>query len=355
MKTRISKIIKAIISIFTASLAVFTVMLISSRTLAWAYNFYGHYYSNELEPFNFELFPKHFNEYVFAMLSAIIGYVLYLFSLRMFINPIKDIYHSITLISKGDYSVRIQPKGFRAIRVVAKRINVMAQELDATETIRNDLVNNFSHELKTPLASIAGFAKLIKTHNLPDDSREEYIDIIINESERMSNLSRDILSLTALNNMSILPNVEEFNLSEQIRLVAVILKDKWEEKNITLSFEFDEFTVNGNKDMLQQIWINLLDNAIKFSPKNSVITIEIERHDKFISVRVTDEGIGMSEEAIKHAFERFYQADVEHKTEGNGIGLAVAKRICELHNGDIYVKSSSSTGTTFEIILPVEQ
>lgn len=245
-------------------------------------------------------------------------------------------------------------KGIRAVKKIVRSINITAEELNNTRTMRNDFINNFSHEFKTPIISISGFAKMLKDENLSDEEKEEYLNIIISESERLSQLSTNVLNLTRLNNQAIVTNKTNFNVSEQIRNVIILLEHKWSEKNIEVNFECDEYTLNASEELLQQLWINLIDNAIKYSPEDSKITIDIIRNDSTLVFTVEDTGKGMDENTAKHAFDSFFQGDLSHKTSGNGIGLAIAKRVCELHEGDIKIKRTDESGTVFEIIFPTE-
>lgn len=227
-------------------------------------------------------------------------------------------------------------------------------DIQKSELTYNDLINNLAHEFKTPLASIAGFAKVLKSCQLQSDISCEYLDIIISEAERLLRLSDNFLQLSRLQNISAVSNKETFNLSEQIRLVIILLENKWSAKCISIQLHCDELEITANKDLLQQIWINLIDNAIKFSPQNKEIHISLESDKEDIRVLISDQGCGMSEETVKYAFERFYQADTDQKSKGNGIGLALVKRICLLHSGSITIKSSDYNGTTFEVVLPIK-
>ncbi len=302
-----------------------------------------------------ERLPRHSEIYIFAMISLIIGVVIAIIFRHIILTPLHNSYSALGKISDGDYDVHVDIKGIRAVRNVARSINKTSEELASIEKMRNEFVDNFSHEFKTPIVSVSGFAKMLRDEKLSSEERREYLDIIISESERLSQLSANVLNLTRLNNQVILKDVTDFNVTEQIRLSVVLLEQKWAEKNITISLNSDEHIISGNEETLRQLWINIIDNAIKYSPENSEISIDIEKNKGKLVFTFTDHGCGMNEETVKHAFERFYQGDMAHKATGNGIGLPVAKRICELHGGSIRIKSTSEAGTVFEVILPIKQ
>jgi signal transduction histidine kinase len=227
----------------------------------------------------------------------------------------------------------------------------MAQELDSTEMLRSDFINNFSHEFKTPIVSIVGFAKLLKRGNLTESQKKEYIDIIEEESLRLSAMATNVLNLTKFENQSILSNVTEFNLSEQLRNSILELEGKWTKKHIEFNIDFDEHRIMGNKDMLKQVWLNLIDNAVKFSPEYGTVEVSVADMDKTLSVSVLNYGVEIPIEQREKIFKKFYQADESHTSEGNGIGLAIVKNVTDLHGGTVMVDSENET-TKFTVELP---
>ena len=230
----------------------------------------------------------------------------------------------------------------------------MAEELEGTEMLRSDFVNNFSHEFKTPIVSIAGFVKLLRRGNLTKEQKEEYLAIIEEESLRLASMASNVLSLTKVENQTILTEVKVYNLSEQIRSCLLLLENKWTKKNTEFSLEFGEVNISADEELLKQVWINLLDNAIKFSPEGSAVEIFIAENDDTVSVKITNTGSEISQEHIGKIFGKFYQADESHSGEGNGVGLAVVKRIVELHSGKVTAESENNT-TTFTVFLPKTQ
>lgn len=286
-----------------------------------------------------------------AGVCLLIGTVLSFIFSRVPLKPFYKIIKAMEKIAEGDYSVRLDLRGPAEMHKLNTSFNHMAEELGSVEMLRTDFVNNFSHEFKTPIVSIRGFAKMLKKVNLTDVERSEYLDIIISESERLSELSMNVLNLSKIEQQSILTDKESFNISEQIRLVIAMLYSKWEKKHIDIDFDCGEIYYDGNAEMMKQIWINLLDNAIKFSPEYGTVKVEITQSDGKTTVSIADEGEGISDKQKIHIFDKFYQGDNSHSTKGNGLGLAIAQRVAELHGGKIYVKSSDKSGSVFEVTL----
>ncbi len=287
-----------------------------------------------------------------AFISLIIGTIISLMINKKPLSPIHTVVEATNKIAKGDYSTRLDLKWPDEFAQLSDSFNYMAQELGSVEMLRNDFVNNFSHEFKTPIVSIRGFAKMLKREDLSPEEKHEYLDIIISETERLTELSTNILNLSKLEKQSILTDKSQFNLSEQIRLTLAMLESKWQSKKIDFDFECGEIQVVGNEDLLQQIWLNLIDNAIKFSPENEKVKIRISEKKDCKIITVSDYGEGMSEETASHIFDKFYQGDTSHAEKGNGLGLTIAKRIATLHGGNITVYSKIGEGTTFEVTLP---
>lgn len=290
---------------------------------------------------------------LFALISIVLGTILSIFFSSKPLKPFRAIMDATDRIADGDYSVRLDLKGPEELRILSDKFNHMAKELSSVEMLRSDFVNHFSHELKTPIVSIRGFAKALKWDDLTEDERSDYLDVIIRESERLCALSTNVLTLSKFEQQTILTDVRPFNLTEQIRRTIALLYNKWSEKHIDVRFDAEDLTYSGNAEMLHHVWINLLDNAVKFSPEGGVIAIDVLSCDSGVKVRYQDQGEGMSPDAIAHAFDKFYQGDPAHATQGNGLGLSIAQRIVALHKGKISVVSAPSKGSTFEIWLPV--
>lgn len=323
---------------------VFTIMFFTMGLAFFGTHLLAHF--GFIESGDFERFPL----FLFSVVSVLIGTVLAILFSKAPLHPLRELMAATDKIADGDYSVRLTLKGPEEFRELGNKFNHMAEELGSVEMLRTDFVNNFSHEFKTPIVSIRGFAKALKWDDLTPEEREEYLDIIISESERLSALSLNVLYLSKIENQTILTDKKRYNLSEQIRLVVALLDRKLCEKQIEITFDAEEFFIQGNEEMLKQVWINLLDNAIKFSPDDSKIDIGITANTDRTTVTITDHGEGMSPETMAHLFDKFYQGDLSHSTSGNGLGLSIVRKIVDLHGGKLSVRSSDR-GSTFEVIL----
>ena len=293
-----------------------------------------------------------------AISCIIIGTAISLITSGRVMRKIKNIGDGMAEISKGNFSVRINesdkanmPSEFGELE---RSFNKMASDLEGIEMFRNDFINNFSHEFKTPIVSIRGFARQLQNPNLTDSEREEYISIIISESERLTNMSGNILLLTKLENQKIVSEKTSFSLDEQIRRCILLLEKEWDKKNIEFNLDgLCEAKYTFNEEMLSHVWINLLSNAIKFSPDGGVIKIDLDVCDGKIVCAITDNGMGMNNETISRIFEKFYQGDKSHSSNGNGIGLNIVSRIVTLAHGEVKVSSTEGEGSRFEVHLPI--
>lgn len=295
---------------------------------------------------NIEQFPL----FSFCLVSILIGTFLSILFSKAPLQPFREIMEATDRIAAGDYNVRIHLKGPEELRTLSNKFNHMAAEIGSVEMLRTDFVNNFFHEFKTPIVSIRGFAKALKRDNLSQEEQEEYLDIIISESDMLSELSQNVLYLSKIETQTILTNKKNYNISEQIRLVVALLYHKFSEKQLEIVFDNDEFYVEANEEMMKQVWINLLDNAIKFSPVKGSIEIGMKQTTNHLSIKISNQCEEMSAETTEHIFDKFYQGDLSHSTAGNGLGLAIVKKIIDLHNGNISVHSSDN-GSIFEILL----
>ncbi len=266
---------------------------------------------------------------------------------------VNKVLNAFEQISKGNLSVRLTLGRIPILKKISDRFNDMAQQLESTEMLSNDFIGNFSHEFKTPINSINGFAKLILDDNLTEE-QTEYLHIIIQESERLSKLSNSILTLSKLEQQGILTNKTKVNISEQIRLVVGTLYHKWSQKNLEIIFDCEEFFTLGNKEMLSAVWMNLIDNAIKFSPDYGEIKIDITQQGEALKCTVSNQGQPIAPDKQSRLFDKFYQTDSSHATNGNGLGLATVKKIVDLHNGSVCLKKSDEESTVFEVSLHKE-
>ena len=270
------------------------------------------------------------------VVSVIIGTCISAAVASKIVRPVREVKKAMHRVEKGDFSQRLEVTGFNGeIDELIESYNKMAQELGGIEMFRENFINSFSHEFKTPIVSIQGFAKQLKKENLSEEKKQEYIDIIISESKRLTNLSSNILMLSKLENQQIITDKTSFSLDEQIRNCILLLEKQWTAKDISFDIDMQEIQYTTNAEMLSQVWVNIIGNAIKFSPEGSSIRVKLFKEGDVITAEITDRGIGMDQQTISHIFERFYQGDRAHASEGNGLGLPLVKRIVELCNGNI--------------------
>jgi signal transduction histidine kinase len=273
------------------------------------------------------------------------------------LKPVNDLINRMNRLAAGDFSTRLYFRGAWAnhpsFREMSVSFNKLAAELENTEMLRGDFINNFSHEFKTPIVSIAGLAKLVNKGNLTEEQRSKYLTAIEEESIRLAAMATNVLKLTKVENQAILSDVSEFNLSEQIRSCVLLLEDKWERKELELLLDFNEYEIEANEELLKEVWINLLDNAVKFTPHCGTVSVAISEDIGKVSVTVSNTGSEISPQNLKKIWNKFYQADESHASEGNGVGLAIVKRVVDLHGGAISVRSGEGV-TSFTVDLPVK-
>lgn len=292
-----------------------------------------------------------------VVINLIVGLCITALTNQFVLKYINRIINQMNRLASGDFKARLTfaaPfNNYPTVKEVTSSFNQMAEELENTEMLRGDFINNFSHEFKTPIVSIAGFTKLLKRGNLTQQQKKEYLDIIEEESLRLSAMATNVLNMTRIENQTILTGITTFNLSEQIRSSVLLLENRWTKKNIEFSLEFDEHNIRANEELLKQVWINLIDNAVKFSPEYGLIVIKITELDEAYRIAIANFGDEIPEESRQKIFNKFYQADESHSSEGNGIGLAIVKRVAELHDGDVSVECNNGI-ITFSIFLPKE-
>ena len=296
---------------------------------------------------------------LFSLLVSIPFGVLISFAVsKMPLKPVRDLINCMDALASGDYTTRFHigpvSKKYPPLVEIAESFNKMASELQNTEMLRGDFINNFSHEFKTPIVSIAGFAKLLRRGNLPEKEQREYLSVIEEESMRLSYMATNVLNLTRVENQSILTGVTEFNLSEQLRSCILLLENDWSKKDLDLMLHFGEHTICANEELLKQVWINLLHNAFKFSPAYQTVEVDILEKKETLAVSIMNSGSDIPKEKQKLIFNKFYQADESHSSQGNGVGLAIVARVTELHGGKVSVSSENHV-TTFTVELPKHQ
>ncbi len=277
---------------------------------------------------------------------------------RKILYPLKHLTEATRDIAAGNFDIKLDHviNRFNAgseISTLVDGFHYMAAELNSTEMFRNDFIHNFSHEFKTPIISIRGFARQLYQGNLTPEQQTEFAKIIMDESERLANMSSNVLLLTKLDNQTIVSDRKSFSLDEQLRDCMLLFEEQWSSKDITINMNLEPITYYQNPELLSHVWTNLISNAIKFTRPGGRLHVSCSKNDVWVSVTVTDNGIGMDEETISHVFEKFYQGDKSHSTPGNGLGLALTKRIVDMAGGFIRIKSMPDIGSTFHISLPV--
>jgi len=329
-------------------LFIFFIMVASGLLTSVCFLFF---YAMDFFPFPF--FTPILSPFIALLVSSIIGTSLSAMVSEKFLKPLHQLINATKIIAKGDFSVRVpEINSDSEIAVLLRNFNHMAEELGSIEMFRNDFINNFSHEFKTPIVSIRGFAKQLQNENLSEEKRKEYTEIIISEAERLTKMSSNVLLLTKIENQQFITNQTEYYLDEQIRNCIILLEKQWSRKNIEISLNLEKVRIFNDEELLSHLWINLIDNAIKYTDENGKITITLNETADRIYFSISDTGKGMDEQTIKRIFDKFYQADKSRSTHGNGLGLSIVRRIIELCRGEITVDSRIGAGTTFTVMLP---
>lgn len=282
----------------------------------------------------------------------IIGAIVTIFFSKWFFDPIKKLRTAMGKVADGDFSVRLQTKSSsKEVQEVYSGFNLMADELTSTEILQSDFVSNVSHEFKTPINAIEGYTTLLQGCDDLDEEHQQYVEKILFNTKRLSTLVGNILLLSKIENQEIQTHQTTFRLDEQIRQSIVALEPAWTEKEIELDVDLDDIVYTGSENLLHHVWNNLIGNAIKFNPQFGLLKLSLKKEDSTIVFTVTDSGPGLSEEAMKHLFDKFYQADTARKEEGNGLGLALVKRILTIVNGKISAENLAGGGCSFTVKL----
>lgn len=275
----------------------------------------------------------------------------------VFIHPLQQNIEAMKKLANGDFTVRVNhaEHGYvpREMVEFEQSFNKAAEELGGTEILRKDFINNFSHEFKTPIVSISGFADLLLEEQLPPEDQKEYLTIIRDESRRLADLATNILTLNRVESQTILTDKACFSLDEELRQSVLVTQQKWRQKELDFDADLVPAEYTGSEGLLKEVWLNLLDNAAKFSPEGSTVAVNLRKEKSALMVSVTDQGEGMRADTQAHIFEQFYQGDTSHTTQGNGLGLAMVKKVLELHGGSIQVNSAPGQGSCFTVTLPI--
>jgi signal transduction histidine kinase len=305
------------------------------------------------------------SSYVF-FIGFIVSLITRFISYISFTKPMLEIGQAARKVASGDFTVRIhsQRKDDKKdeLEVLIGDFNTMVEELSTIETLKTDFIANVSHEIKTPLAVIKSYATALRKEEIPKEEKQLYIDTILEASQKLSTLVTDVLRLNKLENQEIIQS-EPYSLDEQLRCCILALEEKFDEKHLEIDPDLDEVIINSDEALLEIVWNNLLTNAIKFTEPGGTIKVSLKAAEQKVAdrkeigrkvvVSVSDSGSGMSEETCRRIFDRFYQGDTSHSSEGNGLGLSLVKRIVDLIHGEITVDSETGKGTTFTVMLRV--
>ena len=291
------------------------------------------------------------NVILLTIISATIDYVR---RKQMVEKPVRQIMAALDQVMQGDFSVRIEPvkefAGETGFNEIIGCLNKMTAELQGTETLRTDFIANVSHELKTPLAVMGNYATMLQKPGITEEDRIEYAKAISHSSRRLAALITNILKLNKLENQQIFPQPQEFDLGEQLCESLLAFEDAWERKHLEIETEIAEnIRIRSDPELLSLVWNNLISNAVKFTPEGGTIGLSLKADETHVTVSVRDTGCGMTPETGKHIFEKFYQGDTSHATQGNGLGLALVKRVVDILKGEIGVQSVYGQGSTFTV------
>lgn len=290
--------------------------------------------------------------YLFAIISICIATSVAVLINSFFLKPIKKLSDSMKKVAAGDFSIRLKKHSkVKEIGALNRSFNTMVDELGETEVLQTDFVSNVSHEIKTPLNAIEGYATLLQDSDSTEEERRRYTEKILFNTRRLSELVGNVLIISKLESGAVDINKESFRIDEQIRQSIMLLEPKWVEKEIEFDIELDETVYDADKNLLLHVWNNIIGNAIKFSPHGGLVTIRLIGTAEEIVFSVDDCGPGISESSQKHIFDKFYQADSSHKQEGNGLGLALVKRIIDMFDGSISAENLPESGCRFKVVL----
>lgn len=287
--------------------------------------------------------------------SIVLGSAASIFTSRKFIAPITRLGRAMKKVSGRDFSVRLTTSThIREIREIYENFNLMTTELGTAEILQTDFISGVSHEFKTPINAIEGYATLLQEENLSKQETGEYIDKILLNTSRLSELVGNILLLSKLENQAIQTVKTEYRADEQIRTAVLLLERKWTEKNIDLDIALDEISCTGQENLSMHIWVNLIDNAVKFAPAQGIVRLRLTRSEDNMIFTVEDNGCGIPAADREHIFDKFFQCETSRKGEGSGLGLSLVRRITDICGGRVTVESEEGIGTKFTVTLPVK-
>jgi two-component system sensor histidine kinase BaeS len=285
--------------------------------------------------------------------DVVLGTSITTFLSNWVLSPITRLSNAMKYVAAGDFNVALQSNSkIREVQDTYLNFNMMVRELKATEMLQSDFVSNISHEFKTPINAIEGYATLLQDRPQPPEEQQEYIEKILFNTRRLSELVSNILLLSKVENQAIQVEKKDYRLDEQIRQAILALEQKWTKKEIEFDVDMEQVLYCGNENLMLHVWTNLIDNAVKFDPCGGIVRIRLKTCRDHVEFEIEDNGPGVSETAQKHIYDKFFQADSSRKTEGSGLGLALVKRILDICNGNIRIQSGQDCGSRFVVSLP---
>ena len=292
-----------------------------------------------------------------VLIGTALGSAITFFLSKWFFDPVKQLGKAMRQVSEGDFEVHLEEENrFHEMEEIYSNFNLMVRELKATEILQTDFVSNVSHEFKTPINAIEGYATLLQgSERALGADEQKYVEKILLNTRRLSSLVGNILLLSKADNQSIPSRQTTFRLDEQIRQSIVLLEPEWDKKEIEFDVDLDVIEYTGNEGLLAHVWNNLIGNAIKFNPTGGFVRMKLHRKEEGIVFTIEDTGPGIAKEASKHIFDRFYQGDSSHKEEGNGLGLALVKQIVQGCEGSVTAENVTEGGCRFTVVLPIKE
>lgn len=292
---------------------------------------------------------------IIMLFSVVIGTIITIMVGKKILSPITDFSNAAKEIAKGNFDIHLnESHRVGEISEVAHHFNIMVQELRSIETLRSDFVVNVSHEFKTPIAAIQGYATLLQDKSISEEEHDEYTKMIMDSSRQLATLSGNILKISKLENQEVISEKGNYRLDEQIRQAILLLESMWEPKQMNLNIELAKVVYYGNEELMMQVWLNLIGNSIKFTEAGGEISVTLREEHNYLAIIISDNGMGMTKKERKHIFEKFYQGDHARSAEGNGLGLPLVNRIINLCGSKIEVISESGQGSTFTVKLPMD-
>ena len=294
--------------------------------------------------------------FVWAILfSVVLGSAIARYASHTFFAPITRLCRAMKEVAGGDFHIEMQTDSkIDELRELYDNFNRMVRELDSTETLQTDFISSVSHEFKTPINAIEGYAALLQEQDLTPDEQRQYVEKILFNTRRLSTLTGNILLLSKLSSQSIRPRRTTFRLDEQIRQAVLALEQKWEDKELELDVDLERTTFTGYEALLLHVWTNLIDNAVKFDPHGGLLRLRLYQPDEHLLFTIEDSGPGIAAGDEERIFAKFYQSDTSREAEGNGLGLALVKKIVELNGGSVRAENLPQGGCRFTVRLPAK-